>query len=83
MTVNIGRKTHLKKYLPYAGKWQFFPVAKVNGRPKPEVVLIDGKPIKGTTGTFYLQWRENGVRRTRPVGSTPREALDAWQLQYA
>jgi integrase/recombinase XerD len=81
MTVNIGRKTHLKKYLPYAGKWQFFPVAKVNGRPKPEVVLIDGKPIKGTTGTFYLQWRENGVRRTRPVGSSPREALDAWQLQ--
>jgi hypothetical protein len=77
MTVNIGRKTHFKKYLPYAGKWQFFPVAKVNGRPKPEVVLIDGKPIKGTTG------RENGVRRTRPVGSTPREALDAWQLQYA
>jgi hypothetical protein len=83
MTVNIGRKTHFKKYLPYAGKWQFFPVAKVNGRPKPEVVLIDGKPIKGTTGAFYLLWRENGVRRTRPVGSTPREALDAWQLQYA
>ena len=34
----------------------------------------------GTSGTFYLQWRENGVRRTRPVGTSPREALDAWQL---
>lgn len=76
-----GRKTHLKKYLPHNGKWQFFPVAKVNGRPKPELVMIEGKPRRGTSGTFYLQWRENGVRRTRPVGSSPREALDAWQLQ--
>lgn len=76
-----GRKTHLKKYLPHNGKWQFFPVAKVNGRPKPELVIIDGKPRRGTAGTFYLQWRENGVRRTRPVGTSPRQALDAWQLQ--
>jgi len=71
-----GRKTHLLKYLPHNGKWQFLPVAKVNGRPKPELVIIDGKPRRGTTGTFYLQWRENGVRRTRPVGTSPREALD-------
>jgi len=76
-----GRKTHLKKYLPHNGKWQFFPVAKVNGRPRPELVIIEGKPRRGTSGTFYLQWRENGVRRTRPVGTSPREALDAWQLQ--
>ncbi|HEX3941340.1 MAG TPA: hypothetical protein VHX11_07655 [Acidobacteriaceae bacterium] len=73
----IGRKTHLKKYLSHNGKWQFFPVAKVNGRPKPELVMIEGKPRRSTTGTFYLQWRESGVRRTRPVGTTPREALDA------
>jgi len=81
MADQIGRKTHLKKYLSHNGKWQFFPVAKVNGRPKPELVMIEGKPRRSTTGTFYLQWRENGVRRTRPVGTTPREALDAWQLQ--
>lgn len=81
MASKIGRKTHLKKYLSYEGKWQFFPVAKVNGRPKPELVMIDGKPRRSTGGTFYLQWRENGVRRTRPVGTSPREALDAWQLQ--
>jgi integrase len=81
MASNLGRKTHLKKYLAYEGKWQFFPVANVNGKPKPELVLIEGKPRRGTSGTFYLQWRENGVRRTRPVGTSPREALDAWQLQ--
>ena len=81
MADQIGRKTHLKKYLSHNGKWQFFPVARVNGRPKPELVMIEGKPRRSTTGTFYLQWRENGVRRTRPVGTSPREALDAWQLQ--
>lgn len=81
MDSKTGRKTHLKKYLPHNGKWQFFPVAKVNGRPKPELVIVEGKPRRGTAGTFYLQWRENGVRRTRPVGTSPREALDAWQLQ--
>ncbi len=33
---HLGRKTHLKKYLPYNGKWQFFPVAKVNVRPRSD-----------------------------------------------
>ncbi len=64
-----GRKTHLKKYLSHNGKWQFFPVVSVNGRPKPELVIIDGKPRRGTGGTFYLDWRENGQRRTRSVGT--------------
>jgi hypothetical protein len=54
MASNLGRKTHLKKYLAYKGKWQFFPVANVNGKPKPELVLIAGKPRRGTSGTFYL-----------------------------
>ena len=30
MTANLGRKTHPRKYLPYDGKWQSFPIAKVN-----------------------------------------------------
>ena len=77
MADNIGRKTNLRKYLPHHGKWQFFPVARVNGRPRPELVIVEGQPRRGTSGTFYLQWRENGVRRTRPVGTSPREALDA------
>jgi hypothetical protein len=58
----------------------FSPVVKVNGRPKPELVLIDGTPRRSTGGIFYLDWREDGKRRTRPVGTSPREALDAWQL---
>lgn len=80
MDSKTGRKANLKKYLAHNGKWQFFPVLKVDGRPKPELVIIEGKPRRGTSGTFYLDWRENGKRRTRPVGNSPREALDAWRL---
>ena len=80
MASKNGRKANLKKYLAHNGKWQFFPVLKVDGRPKPELVLVDGQPRRGTSGTFYLDWREDGKRRTRPVGTSPREALDAWRL---
>lgn len=81
MVSNTGRKAQLKKRLPHHGKWQLSPVAKVNGRPKPELVIIEGKPRRGTSSTFNMQWRENGVRRTHPVGTSPSEALDAWQVQ--
>lgn len=74
-------KVNLKKYLAHEGKWQFFPVLKIDGEPRPAVVLIDGQPVKGTPGTFYLDWREDGKRIQKPVGSTVREALDAWRTK--
>src|ERR1019366_7370326 len=76
-----GRKANLRQSRPVNGKWQFVTVVRVNGRPRPELVLIDGKPERSKGGTFYLEWRENGKRKTRPVGTAPREALNAWQLQ--
>ncbi len=76
-----GRKANLKQYRPVGGKWQFVPVVRMNGKPRPELVLIGGKPERSKGGTFYLEWREDGKRKTRPVGTTPREALNAWQLQ--
>jgi hypothetical protein len=39
-----GRKANLKQYRPEGGKWQFVPMFKVNGRPKPQPLLIDGRP---------------------------------------
>jgi integrase/recombinase XerD len=63
------------------GKWQFVPVVKQDGKPNPKLILVNGEAVSSKGGTFYLDWRENGKRLTRPVGTTPREALDAWQLQ--
>jgi len=57
----------------------FIPVVKVEGKPKPQLVLIDGKPEfwKGG-GKFFLEWYEDGKRKTKIAGVSPREALDAW-----
>lgn len=71
-------KANLKKYTKVDGKWRFVPVLKQDGVPYPGTVVIDGKPMRSTTGTFYLEFYENGRRVQRPVGSSPREAKDAW-----
>jgi integrase/recombinase XerD len=76
-------KVNLKKYTNVDGKWRFVPVLKVDGKPRPEAVLIDGTTVKGTSGKFYLEYRQEGKRIQRPCGVTPREALDAWKTQMA
>jgi integrase/recombinase XerD len=81
MDNNYGHAVNLKQYRRLHGKWQFVPVVKQSGKPNPKLVLINGEPVSSKGGIFYLDWRENGKRRTRQVGSSPREALDAWQLQ--
>ena len=59
-TVNLFRK------IKSDDKWVFAPVQfYTNGRIKP-----DPRP-----GTFYLDWRENGKRKRKAVGSDPTEAL--------
>ena len=79
---SASRKANLKQYRAVNGKWQFVPVVKIDGKPKPQLVLIDGKPEtwKGG-GKFYLELYEDSRRKTKIAGSSPREALDAWQLQ--
>ena len=73
-------KVNLKKYLPMDGKWQFFPVLKVDGKPRPGTVVMKGENKTGTEGTFYIEWRHDGKRHQQPVGSSSREALDRWRV---
>ena len=37
-----GGNANLKQYRAVNGKWQFVPVVKRNGKPKPELALIEG-----------------------------------------
>lgn len=75
-------KANLKQYRSVGGKWKFVPVAKVNGKPDPRLVLIDGEPISSKGGgKFYIEYRDGAKRIQKPCGVTPREALDAWRLQ--
>jgi hypothetical protein len=62
--VSMGVKVNLKKYLAIDGKWQFVPALKTGAddAPEPSVVLINGEPVRNTSGTFYIEWREHGKR---------------------
>ena len=75
-------KVNLKKYINQDGKWRFVPVLKVSGKPRSEAVLIAGQPVKGTAGTFYIEWYDR-KRVQKPCGPTPRDALDAWRTRFA
>ena len=79
---STAQKANLKQYRKIDGRWQFVPVVKTNGKPDPRLVLIDGQPTSSKGGgKFYVEFREAGKRVQRPCGSSPREALDAWQQQ--
>ncbi len=51
---NDGHAVNLKQYRRLDGKWQFVPVVKQNGKPTPELVLINGKPVRPGGGISYL-----------------------------
>jgi hypothetical protein len=71
-------KVNLKKYLKLGERWQFVPVLRVNGIPKPAYVVINKEAVKEAAGEFYLDWRNDGKRHQVPCGSSPKDALDAW-----
>ncbi|MGC8550801.1 MAG: tyrosine-type recombinase/integrase [Acidobacteriaceae bacterium] len=78
---SMAIKVNLKKYLKCGSRWQFVPVLKVKGLPKPAYVVINGEAVKELSGEFYLEWRSDGKRRQVPCGSDPRAALDAWRIK--
>ena len=58
-------RANLKKYIKVGGKWRFVPVMKQTGVPYPGTVLVAGAPLRSTSGTFYLEFYENGRRVQR------------------
>lgn len=75
---------NLKQYRKLDGKWQFVPVARdTKGNPDPRLVLVNGEPVSSKGGTFYLEFKRQGIRRQEPVGTVAREALEAWRTKCA
>jgi integrase len=75
---------NLKQYRKVSGKWQFVPVARdAKGIPDPRLVLVNGGPVSSKGGTFYLEFKRQGIRRQESVGTVPREALEAWRTKLA
>jgi integrase len=49
-------------------------VLSANGRIKPDVVLVDGKPERHIEGAYYLEWRDAKKRKRVSVGKDPADA---------
>jgi len=45
-----------------------------NGRVKPDVVIVSGKPETHKEGAYYLEWREGSKRVRLSVGKDPADA---------
>ena len=61
--VNLTKRVQTSKGLRYC------PVAlSPNGRVKPDLVLVNGRPERHSEGAYYLEWREKGRRVRLSVG---------------
>lgn len=78
MDSKYGHTVNLRQYRRLDGKWQFVAVARKGNSPDPRYVIIGGEAVKSDGGTFYLDWRENGKRKTEKIGTDPKEA---WTLR--
>jgi hypothetical protein len=70
MDNNYGHPVNLRQYRRLDGKWQFVPVVKQNGKPTPELVLINGKPVSSKGGILYL-----GLAQERQAPHSARRLL--------
>jgi integrase/recombinase XerD len=71
----MNRECNLTKRVRTPRGWRYCRVAlSANGRVKPDVVLINGKPERYADGAYYLEWREGRKRVRLSVG---KDAADA------
>ena len=58
-------------------------VLSANGRIKPDLVMVNGKPETHKEGAYYLEWREGAKRVRLSVGKDPADASARRQRKEA
>jgi hypothetical protein len=82
----MATKTYSERVniIKYADRWRFAPVVK---RPKGNIhwdyVLIDGTSQQHLEGKYFIEWREDGARRRKSVGTIPSDILAEAQRRRA
>jgi integrase/recombinase XerD len=70
-----NRECNLTKRVRTPQGLRFCPVVlSVNGRVKPDWVLVNGKEERHPEGAYYIEWREGSKRMRASVG---KDAADA------
>ena len=71
----MNREVNLTKRVKTPQGSRYCPVAlSVNGRVKPDTILVNGKEERHPEGAYYLEWREGSKRVRLSVG---KDAVDA------
>jgi len=72
------KAVRLMKAVKIGGKWRWCRLAvDSKGRPKPDVVLVDGSEQTHKEGRFAVFWKEAGRNRSEPAGKDFTEARAA------
>jgi integrase/recombinase XerD len=76
--VNLTKRVQTSKGLRYCPV-----VLSPNGRVKPDLVLVNGRPEPRSEGAYYLEWREKGKRVRLSVGKDAADAAARRQRKEA
>jgi site-specific recombinase XerD len=69
-------RVNITKYISTEAGSRYCPaVITSNGRIKQDIVLAGDKEERHPEGSYYLDWRENGVRTRLSVGKNAQDAL--------
>jgi integrase/recombinase XerD len=82
--VTMNREVNITKRVQTSNGPRYCPVVlAANGRVKPNVVLVNGKPEHHTEGAYYLEWREGAKRVRLSVGNNSADAAARRQRKEA
>lgn len=71
----MNRQCNVTKRIRTSAGLRYCPVVlSANGRVKPDVVLVSGKPEHHPEDADYLEWREGNKRKRLSVGKDPADA---------
>ena len=76
--VNLTKRVQTSRGMRYCAV-----ILSPNGRVKPDLVLVDGRPEKHSEGAYYLEWREKGRRVRLSVGKDAQDATVRRQRKEA
>ena len=79
-----SRELNLTKRVQTPEGMRYCPIVlAANGRIRPDLVLVSGRPERHLEGAYYLEWRDKGKRIRLSVGKDPQDAAARRQRKEA
>ena len=79
-----SREVNLTKRVQTPDGMRYCPIVLAsNGRIRPDLVLVNGRPERHPEGAYYLEWREKGRRIRLSVGKDAQDAAARRQRKEA